>query len=66
MGNKDKVKGLHTKQLAKLKKATSNSTTATRRNQQDRQFEKGGPGKDSRKDDPLAKYRDKELMIPSK
>jgi hypothetical protein len=33
-GTKDKVKGLHTKQLARLKRQSSNSTTATRRNLQ--------------------------------
>jgi hypothetical protein len=70
-GAKDKAKGTAEKTTSKAKEgvssSTSTTTTKSRTNQQDRQYEEGGPGTQiGRKDDPLTEYREKEPMTPAK
>lgn len=68
-GAKDKAKGAADKTTSKAKEGVSSSTTTTksRTNQQDREYEEGGRGTQvDRKDDPLTEYREKEPMTPTK
>jgi hypothetical protein len=68
-GAKDKAKGAADKTTSKAKEGVSSSTTTTksRTNQQDREYEEAGRGtKVDRKDDPLTEYREKEPMTPAK
>ena len=70
-GAKDKAKGTAEKTTSKAKEgvssSTSTTTTKSRTNQQDRQYEEGGPGTQiGKKDDPLTEYREKEPMTPAK
>ena len=70
-GAKNKVKGAADKTTSKAKEgvssSTSSTTTKSRTNQQDRQYEEGGPGTQiGRKDDPLTEYQEKEPMTPAK
>jgi hypothetical protein len=68
-GAKDKAKGAADKTTSKAKEGVSSSTTTTksRTNQQDREYEEGARGTQvDRKDDPLTEYREKEPMTPTK
>jgi hypothetical protein len=70
-GAKDKAKETAEKTTGKAKEgvssSTSTTTTKSRTNQQDRQYEEGGPGTQiGRKDDPLTEYQEKEPMTPAK
>jgi hypothetical protein len=66
-GAKDKAKGTADKTRSKAKEGVSSTTTKSRTDQQDRQYEGGGRGtKVGKKDDPLTEYREKEPMTPAK